>query len=109
MQITNIFDFLKSYGAFLGSLIPFAILVTLALLFITGVLWLSSFIRYLREPRLYFEVTPPASSAMKAEATTELFKILHGMHQTRSVFDKVVGYYPRLSLEIVATKRTGIR
>lgn len=109
MQLTTILNFLRLVGDFLPKLVPFVAVVALSVVVVAGVLWLLRFVLYLREPRLYFEVTPPASSAMKAEATTELFKILHGIHQTRSVFDRVVGYYPRLSLEIVATKRTGIR
>jgi len=109
MQITTLFEFLTSYGAFLPKLIPFVITVAISTVVVAWLRWLLRYIRYLREPRLYFEVTPPASSAMKAEATTELFKILHGTYQTRSILDRVLDYYPRVSLEIIATKQTGIR
>jgi hypothetical protein len=67
------------------------------------------FYRYKTEKRHYFEITPPAFSAIKPEATVELFKVLHGINLASSTKNKILGHKPRISLEIVATKNDGIR
>jgi len=100
-------------AAMLNTLLPYVLLgIGLIAVTVVGVyvsMKMISRFRYKREPRYYFEVIPPASSAIAAQATTELLKVLHGIDRTRSLVDRLTGHRLRISLEIVATKHEGIR
>ena len=106
-------DIVKQVASILGSILPYIISILLISAGIITTTYLivkvAVFYWYKTEARHYFEVIPPASAAIKAETTTELFKVLHGIDRTRSLTDRLTGYRPRISLEIVATKHGGIR
>lgn len=104
-----ILSFISSMQYFASSGIVIA--ATAACLFLGLLLARTLFVisRSIAEPRQYFEVIPPAHAMIQAETTAQLFKVLHGIGQTRSMLDRVIDYQPRISLEIVATKGAGIR
>jgi len=106
-------DIINQIVSILDKTLPFIIGVLLIGLISSAVSYMlfkiMTFYRYKNETRHYFEIIPPASAAIEAEATTELFKVIHGIGRTRSIINRLVGYRPRISLEIVATKHKGIR
>jgi hypothetical protein len=58
---------------------------------------------------VFIELTPPASANKAPEATQEFFKVLHGLHMSRSIADKLLGRKPIFALEVVSSKKQGIR
>lgn len=62
-----------------------------------------------RRDMVWLELTPPASIAKTPEATVQLFSVVHGLRAARHIKDKLLGRTPVMSLEIVSTKRDGIR
>ena len=68
-----------------------------------------SFIYAVRERRTFLEITPPAHSDQPALATESLFTALHAHGMSRSLKEKLIGIKHNYSVEIHATKRSGIR
>lgn len=62
-----------------------------------------------KQPFVFLELTPPASSDKTPEATKQLFNVFHGLYISRSLKDKLLGRKPVFSGEIVSTKEHGIR
>ncbi|MFZ1243181.1 MAG: type IV secretion system DNA-binding domain-containing protein, partial [Candidatus Saccharimonas sp.] len=57
----------------------------------------------------WLEITPPSTIAKTPEATEQLFSVIHGTRTARSFKDKLLGRLPTFSLEIVSTRKEGIR
>lgn len=55
------------------------------------------------------ELTPPAFTDRPALATESLFTTLHGLGMTRSFVDRLLGRKDIFSVEIVSTRKQGIR
>ena len=62
-----------------------------------------------RQALITLEVVPLADSNLGLEATDQLFQVLHSLRRSRKLRDRLFGHQTRLSLELVATKQTGIR
>ena len=80
------------------------LIVTVAIIIIYTTYKPAMIYRYKHEERYYFEVIPPASSAIQSQATTELFKVLHGIDRSRTLLQKLFRYRSCISLEIVDRK-----
>ena len=97
----------------IDNIMPLVLLVGLIVISIIIIFYfiykITMTYRYKNETRYYFEVIPPASSAIQSQATTELFKVLHGIDRSRTLIQKIFRYRSRISLEIVGTKHDGIR
>ena len=91
------------------SILIIILIVIIAIIILYTTYKIVMIYKYVNEERYYFEVIPPASSAIQAQATTELFKVLHGIDRSRSILQKLTNYRSHISLEIVATKHNGIR
>tara|TARA_Y100001949_G_scaffold168683_1_gene167721 strand:- start:9079 stop:11547 length:2469 start_codon:yes stop_codon:yes gene_type:complete len=57
----------------------------------------------------WLEITPPSTIAKTPEATEQLFSVIHGTRAARPFKDKLLGRSPTFSLEIVSTRKEGIR
>lgn len=55
------------------------------------------------------EITPAATNNKASVATNSLFEALHGIRSNRSLAERLVGFNPRISAEIVAGRSTGIK
>lgn len=62
-----------------------------------------------RRDMVWLEITPPATVIKTPEATEQLFTVIHGMHSTRRVKDRILKRSPVMSFEITSTKSEGIR
>ncbi|MEO5949873.1 MAG: type IV secretion system DNA-binding domain-containing protein [Candidatus Saccharimonadales bacterium] len=87
------------------------IILTIFLLLAIGrvVIW---FVRnhYIRHRDIVFlELTPPQNMTKEPLATEEFFRVLHGIEDTRSLKDRVLGHELITSLEIVSSRKEGIR
>lgn len=97
---------LMQYGGYLA--IVLLVIAGTYLLFFCIRLFLNR--RYLkRRTVLWLELTPPAQLAKTPESTVQLFSVIHGLRSARTLKDKLLGRLPTLSLEIVSTKRDGVR
>lgn len=66
--------------------------------------------RYLHVREMtWLEITPPSTIAKTPEATEQLFSVIHGTRAARPFKDKLLGRLPTFSLEIVSTRKEGIR
>jgi hypothetical protein len=94
------------YGGYLA--IVLLVIAGTYLLFFCIRLFLNR--RYLkRRTVLWLELTPPAQLAKTPESTMQLFSVIHGLRSACTFKDKLLGRLPTLSLEIVSTKRDGVR
>ena len=97
---------LMQYGGYLA--IVLLVIAGTYLLFFCIRLFLNR--RYLkRRTVLWLELTPPAQLAKTPESTMQLFSVIHGLRSACTFKDKLLGRLPTLSLEIVSTKRDGVR
>jgi DNA helicase HerA-like ATPase len=62
-----------------------------------------------RQPVVWLEVTPPSSVDKTPEATKQLFTVIHGMREARSLKDRLLRRIPSMSFEIISTRSGGIR
>lgn len=66
--------------------------------------------RYLHVREMtWLEITPPSTISKTPEATEQLFSVIHGTRAARPFKDKLLGRSPTFSLEIVSTRKEGIR
>ncbi len=70
---------------------------------------LLSLRRSLGEASVLLELTPPAITEKSAYTTDQLFSIIHSIGNQMPFKDRLLGYQPRFSLEIVSTRNQGIR
>lgn len=84
------------------------VIIVLALLavFVIKVLKLR---RLIRQPYVFLELTPPSQSMKSQRSTQELFAVIHGLHAARSLSEKLWAKKLAVSLEVVSSKKEGIR
>ncbi|QQR51991.1 hypothetical protein IPG36_05315 [bacterium] len=82
-----------------------------ALVIVLGLLVLNAmdFIHLGRKRSVIFELTPPAGSDKTPQATSQMFVVLHGLNSSRTLPDKLLRRKVRFALEIVSTRKLGIR
>jgi hypothetical protein len=67
-------------------------------------------LRYLlKQSYVFLELTPPAGSDRASLATQRLFSVLHGLDASRTPKERVLRRKVSFSLEVVSTKKEGIR
>lgn len=88
---------------------PFVISIGIVILFLFILRKIMSFNRALTEESVLLELKPPSNTQNTGYTTEQLFQIIHALGQQRSLSEKLLGYNPRFSFEIVSTKREGIR
>jgi hypothetical protein len=97
----------------LGGLLPWLGLVAVVGLSVAGVaaviLKFLAIRRLWKQPSVCLELTPPASADRLASATENLFVALHGLRDSRTLLERLLGWSPVFSLEVVSTKDRGIR
>ncbi|HUB92972.1 MAG TPA: DUF87 domain-containing protein [Verrucomicrobiae bacterium] len=105
-----------NYGVLLHKLLPLLPIVSAALgvLVVLYVLLVVSYRllqwrRAFHQQTIWLELTPPAHTIRTARSTQELFAIIHGFRHGRSFRDKLLHHEVILSLEIVSTRKLGIR
>ncbi len=86
---------------FIGGIV-LVILVTL-------LRWILGFKYLLTQKYLYLELTPPAFMDRKPQATAQMFSILHNLGINLNAVDKLLNRKTVISLEIVSTRKDGIR
>lgn len=65
--------------------------------------------RLVRQLYIFLELTPPAQSMKSQRSTQELFAVIHGLHAARSLSEKLWSKKLVMSLEVVSSKKEGIR
>lgn len=88
-----------------GALVTLAIVTGLALL----VLSLLDRRRLARQKSVFLELTPPADTDKTPEATQRLFAVLYGLEASRTIRERLLRRKVAFALELVSTKREGIR
>lgn len=63
----------------------------------------------LKQETVLLEITPPTDTEVPAVSTAQLFTLVHGLLRQRSLADKLLQKQPVCSLEIVSTRKQGIR
>ena len=83
---------------------------------VIAVLLLASLVRRILNMRwllkrkiITLELTPPASASKSPLATQQLLTVLHGLHGSRNLIEKLLGRTINFSLELVANRQQGIR
>lgn len=100
--LSDIAELLPTIGLWLAILVVIWLLISLGIR-----VWDMVYI--LKSPHVFFELIPPAQAAKEARATQEFFAVLHGLHTSRTVTDRLLRRQPHLSLEVTSTKQGGIR
>lgn len=67
-------------------------------------IWKSS-----KEPAVLLELTPPYKTEQEAYTTEQFFSLIHALGKQRTFIDRLLGNKTRFSLEIVSTRKQGIR
>ena len=78
-------------------------------LFFVIVLSLIRFIRHLKEPFTFLEITPPVDTKIQNVSNTQLFNLIMGLLEQRSWRDRLTFRQISASFEIVSRKETGIQ
>jgi len=94
---------------YLKELLFVLLIALVALIVINIVIKLIRLIRHLREPFLFLEITPPANAKVSSITTTNLFNQLIGLQKQESMIDRLTLKTASISLEIVSSKKEGIR
>ncbi|HET7302724.1 MAG TPA: type IV secretion system DNA-binding domain-containing protein [Candidatus Saccharimonadales bacterium] len=84
---------------------------------LTVALWLIIFIvlKYfnfrwaVNRKRVSFEITPPANSDQFSESNQKFFNALHGLGQSKSIGERILGRNNFMCFEILSSKEKGIR
>lgn len=92
----------------------YPILILLGIVFVLSLILLAiraiySLYWQLTTNYVLFELTPPAFIDRSAQATEALFTAIHGLGMTHSFGELVLGKRPVFSVEIVSTRKSGIR
>jgi hypothetical protein len=100
-------------GTIITHLLPGILAYTAAVIFIylAGFLALRLFIfrTYINTESVLLQIIPPQFSAKDAYATNQLITLLHSFASNPSAVNRLIGNHKQLSLEIVSTKRDGLR
>lgn len=101
-QLSNVIAVLDDIVIILGLSI-----VLVGLILLTVKIYI--FIQSKKQKVVYIELTPPAWTDRLPESTEQLFAALHGIGLSKSMRDRLLGRRSCMSLEIVSTRREGIR
>lgn len=107
--MNKVFEILASLADLLPTIGLWLLVIVGIGLFIALCLRIWDFVYALKSPHTFFELIPPAQTAKKARATQEFFAVLHGLHTSRTLSDKLLRRQPHISLEVTSTKQGGIR
>lgn len=92
------------------QLIVRSVVFLVAIGFVTWLILKLFRIRYLQGREMsWLELTPPAQMLRTPQATNELFNVIHGLHGSRSLKDKLFKRPVVMSMEIVSDRKNGIR
>lgn len=96
-----------------GRLLPVVIVVTtigaVAIMVVRLLVLVYDWRRFLRQPYVFLEITPPMAADKTPVATMELFGRLHGLGAPRGFKERLLRKQQTLALEIPATYGGGIR
>jgi len=67
------------------------------------------FRRFLKEPSVLLELTPPALTEKTSYTTQQLFAVIHNLGAGKSLLAKLLGRKTLVSFEIVSSRNLGIR
>jgi hypothetical protein len=95
--------------ALLPPLIIAVIILVGSFILVVFVLDLLDVRRLMRQKSVYLELTPPANANKTPEATKHLFSVLHGLEASYTLPERLTRRKAVFSLELVSTKREGIR
>lgn len=84
------------------------VIAVLSLLFLAIIRFLDH-LRKIRAEVIIFEITPPLHGDKIPLATSQLFSVIHGFHRNRSLWQKLARQSISMALEIVSTRKDGIR
>lgn len=62
-----------------------------------------------KKERVFIELTPPGISVKSSHANSQLFAVLHGLYSINSFKDRLLRRKQAISLEVVSTRKDGIR
>lgn len=105
----NILDFLSSVADMLPTIGVWLLIIVSIWIAVILCLKVWDFIYAVKAPHTFFELIPPAQAAKKPRATQEFFAVLHGLHSSRTLADKLLRRKPHIALEVTSTKQGGIR
>jgi len=76
-----------------------------------GIVWLrvSDLIRIHRRRKVFIEITPPRELSLSPRATEQFFTIFYNLGMTKRFRHKMLRYNKVSSLEVISTKKEGIR
>ncbi len=94
---------------YLKELLFVLLIALVALIIIDIVIKLIRLIRHLREPFLFLEITPPVDTKIQNVSNTQLFNLIIGLLEQRSLRDRLIFQQISASFEIVSRKETGIQ
>lgn len=107
--IDPIFNFLHS----VASLLPIIGVCMLVAALVAAVLWLMkraiAVVYNLKTKVTYLEVTPPSRTDRAPIATSQLFSALHGLGLSQRWYEWLLGIKSSFALEIVSSRKDGIR
>ena len=78
-------------------------------LFFVIIISLIQFIRHLKEPHAFMEITPPVDTKIQMISNTQLFNLVMGLLEQRSWSDRITFQQNSTSFEIVSRKGKGIQ
>lgn len=95
------------------KVLPVLAILFVAVILLGLVLWLLrklyGFVRLLKQETVFLELTPPSRTDRNPQATSQLFTALYGLGLSHRWYEQLLGYSEVFSLEIVSTRKTGIR
>lgn len=106
-------EYLTNLLGALERLIPLSlgliVMIAVGTIVIRIVLNVMDVLRIMKSKHALIELTPPAGIDSTALATQRLFSVLHGMRNSRSMYDKMLRRRVTFAVELVGTRDNGIR
>lgn len=109
MQTDSIIHWLQRLEGLLPLVVTALAVAVVVGVLVMVILSLLDARRLFKQKTVFLELTPPAQTDKTPEATQRLFSILHGMEGSRSPLDKLLRRKVAFSLEVVSTRKEGIR
>ena len=114
IQLSDIISFYHQIISFnYRTLFYFLILIALGFIILWAILKLVfrliSIYHQLRQSFVFLEITPPNNADVSALSTSKLFSLISHLLEEGSWFDRLLFRHRSCSLEIVSSKREGIR
>jgi len=102
-------NYLSAIGHYLPYIGAVALGLALVVLVVRGALRLISWRWLLSRRTVFIELTPPAFASRTANATAQLFSVIHGQRAARPFKHKLLRRDVVVSLEMVSTRKEGVR